>query len=242
MIKFFRQIRQNLLGKGETIKYFKYAIGEIVLVVIGILIALAISKWNKNINDRGIEEDLIIELYKGLQTDKTLLVLELNETNNAIRKLKILNGLLKTTIQQDSDSLNYLFGTVYGIRHLRLNLALYEDLKAIGLGIVKNAALRSQIIKVFEEHYVNIGEIYMMEQSINEVNRPYYLSNFGSIEFSQYANPVNIENLWNDVYYKNIVHYRIVTLEYNQKTIYEKAIKDIEKLLEMVDERQIDFN
>ena len=54
MIKFFRKIRQNLLMEnlsdeqvGKTSKYFKYAIGEIVLVVIGILIALQINNWNE---------------------------------------------------------------------------------------------------------------------------------------------------------------------------------------------------
>jgi len=48
MIKFFRKIRQNLLMENKTGKYFKYAIGEIVLVVIGILIALQINTWNEN--------------------------------------------------------------------------------------------------------------------------------------------------------------------------------------------------
>lgn len=47
MIKFFRKIRQNLLSEGKTGKYLKYAIGEIVLVVIGILIALQINNWNE---------------------------------------------------------------------------------------------------------------------------------------------------------------------------------------------------
>jgi hypothetical protein len=58
MIKFFRKIRQNLLSEGKTSKYFKYAIGEIILVVIGILIALAINNWN---NERlnGLEAEVI---------------------------------------------------------------------------------------------------------------------------------------------------------------------------------------
>jgi hypothetical protein len=46
MIKLFRNIRKNLLTEGKTTKYFKYAIGEIVLVVIGILIALSLNNWN----------------------------------------------------------------------------------------------------------------------------------------------------------------------------------------------------
>ena len=48
MIKFFRNIRQNLLMEEKTGKYLKYAIGEIILVVLGILIALQINNWNEN--------------------------------------------------------------------------------------------------------------------------------------------------------------------------------------------------
>ena len=48
MIKIFRQIRQSLIMENKTSKYFKYAIGEILLVVIGILIAFSINTWNQN--------------------------------------------------------------------------------------------------------------------------------------------------------------------------------------------------
>ena len=48
MIKFFRRIRQQLLTENKFGKYLKYAIGEIILVVIGILIAIQINTWNEN--------------------------------------------------------------------------------------------------------------------------------------------------------------------------------------------------
>jgi len=48
MIKLFRNIRQKLVAEGKTTNYLKYAIGEIVLVVIGILIALQINNWNES--------------------------------------------------------------------------------------------------------------------------------------------------------------------------------------------------
>ncbi|PTM11590.1 MAG: hypothetical protein DA407_01185 [Bacteroidetes bacterium] len=60
MIKFFRHIRKNLLMENKTSKYFKYAIGEIILVVIGILIALQINNWNENRKNR-IEETALLE-------------------------------------------------------------------------------------------------------------------------------------------------------------------------------------
>ncbi|WP_298536122.1 DUF6090 family protein [uncultured Algibacter sp.] len=62
MIKFFRNIRKKLLKEGNTTKYFKYAIGEIVLVVIGILIALQINNWNENRIERVEEKQLLTNL------------------------------------------------------------------------------------------------------------------------------------------------------------------------------------
>jgi hypothetical protein len=62
MIKFFRKIRFELMEKNKTGKYFKYAIGEIVLVVIGILIALQINDWSSFRNDRKLEQNLLHSL------------------------------------------------------------------------------------------------------------------------------------------------------------------------------------
>ena len=69
MIKFFRNIRQNLLNEGKTVKYLKYAIGEIVLVVIGILIALSINNWNEKRKSILREQSFIQSIYKDLKSD-----------------------------------------------------------------------------------------------------------------------------------------------------------------------------
>ena len=60
MLTFFRKFRKSLLGEGATSRYLLYAIGEITLVVIGILIALQINNWNQDRKDR-IEERLIVK-------------------------------------------------------------------------------------------------------------------------------------------------------------------------------------
>jgi len=69
MIKFFRKIRQNSLMKNKTGKYFKYAIGEIVLVVIGILIALQINNWNENRKSNVTKQDYYNQLIQDLTKD-----------------------------------------------------------------------------------------------------------------------------------------------------------------------------
>jgi hypothetical protein len=109
MIKFFRKIRQSLLSEGKTGKYLKYAIGEIILVVIGILIALQINNWNeenkinkiRTLKLSQIESDLradVVSLEEGiLIKEKEIATLKnyrdrLSQSNASIDTLdKILN-------------------------------------------------------------------------------------------------------------------------------------------------------
>ena len=58
MIKFFRKIRQKLLSENKFSKYLIYAVGEIVLVVIGILIALQINNWNEIRQIKKVEKEI----------------------------------------------------------------------------------------------------------------------------------------------------------------------------------------
>ncbi|MDT0559514.1 hypothetical protein RM697_12695 [Ichthyenterobacterium sp. W332] len=85
MIKFFRRIRQNLIIENKTGKYFKYAIGEIILVVIGILIALQINNWND----------------KRKITDKVDSLINKTE-NEVIENIEYANGKIKFLRHQDS--------------------------------------------------------------------------------------------------------------------------------------------
>ena len=69
MIKFFRKIRQKLLSENKFSKYLLYAIGEIVLVVIGILIALQINNWNENKKNERIQYESLYKLKLDLEYD-----------------------------------------------------------------------------------------------------------------------------------------------------------------------------
>ena len=82
MIKLFRKIRFKLLETGKTIKYLKYAIGEIILVVIGILIALQINNWNEQKKLKQQE----ITSYCKLQEDLTADISNIDKTLVSLTK------------------------------------------------------------------------------------------------------------------------------------------------------------
>ena len=109
MIKFFRKIRQNLLSEGKTGKYFKYAIGEIILVVIGILIALQINNWNESRKQFTSEKEFITSVKYDLKQDKAFIQLIIELIEPRIEAYKILNSDLPNLYDNDRKSLDSIF-------------------------------------------------------------------------------------------------------------------------------------
>jgi len=73
MIKLFRKIRQSLLVQGKLVSYFKYALGEIVLVMIGILLALQVNNWNENRKLQNLESDFLEKIHQEFKNNKAQL-------------------------------------------------------------------------------------------------------------------------------------------------------------------------
>jgi hypothetical protein len=117
MIKFFRKIRYDLMEKNKTGKYLKYAIGEIVLVVIGILIALSINNWNENQKAKKNEVDLINSLKKELVENIEHLNTVRNYNNNYKNtskevKTKLAEKQIEFTTEEISSAFNYFSSTL----------------------------------------------------------------------------------------------------------------------------------
>lgn len=95
MIKFFRRIRQRLLSENKVSKYLVYAVGEIVLVVIGILIALQVSNWNERAKIEESKEEHLLILQQNLKEDleqlevlATTMNAHVNYADSAMRQIR----------------------------------------------------------------------------------------------------------------------------------------------------------
>ncbi len=115
MIKFFRQIRQRLLRDNKFSKYLLYAVGEILLVVIGILIALQVNNWNEVRLERENEILIARDVYLELLESRTSLITTQKQWAKRGKYLRALSDTLVTENlqlgQKDFDSL--LFGAIY---------------------------------------------------------------------------------------------------------------------------------
>ncbi len=147
MIKFFRRIRQNLLSEGKTGRYLKYAFGEIVLVVIGILIALAISNWNENRKNMAQTNDFIERLVKEIEininnVDRAIQL----ESNHIAASKSILDMFHKERKNIKSRTLDSLMIIIYQSTSVEINTGTFtEGLNTGKIGSIASDKLRSAL-------------------------------------------------------------------------------------------------
>ena len=111
MIKFFRRIRQQLLTENKLGKYLLYAIGEIVLVVIGILIALSINNWNEGLKIKSQERDVLLQMKRNLEADIIQETYPNTVLENAMNSTDIVLDYLEQR-KPYTDSLDYNFAWI----------------------------------------------------------------------------------------------------------------------------------
>ena len=156
MLKFFKIVRQNLLSESKTGKYVKYAFGEIILVVIGILIALSINNWNTYRLDRMVETDYLQRISNDLTIDTLNFSWTIESLKDKGEALETLLNLLKNQQIARIDSTMLLshigIGRHLSIAHPGVANGTFQELVNTGsMRHVTNTLLRSAI----NNYYLN---------------------------------------------------------------------------------------
>ena len=151
MIRFFRSIRQGLLAQGRITRYLTYAIGEIVLVVIGILIALQVNTWNEDRKERKYERLLLEKIQEDLRLDTIDLQFNLRFHERTWRSESALLDLLMnesdTTMELDY---NEALGTDL---ILNTHRSAYQNLIQHDISVVKDDSLKSKLARHYDFYY-----------------------------------------------------------------------------------------
>lgn len=253
MIKFFRHIRQNLLMEnlpagqaGKTTKYFKYAIGEIVLVVIGILIALSINNWNENRKLQQREVQILEEIKSDLfQTKKDI--------EEAVASHKEVLGSSKYVLDAIhlkmpySDSIYGGFADASQEFEIVPKTSGFENLKTIGLNTISNDSLRIAISNIFQLRFTRLQNDMRSkgtEFNIQSMLFPYQDKYF-EVDFSKtrkiprkYSDTLNIFSLKirdYDTFLKDTEVFKILQLTtFIRSTIVEDEMEVVEKIDQVV--------
>ena len=208
MIKFFRKIRQDLLSKGKTGKYFKYAIGEILLVVIGILIALQINNWNEEKKYRAQEKNLLTGLKEDLQESKKEIESAIIYNDSTIHFYKYILVNFENN-EGVTPQFKKALGKITNWQIPYLTYSTFESLKNKGLDLISDSSLRKNIIALYDNEFAYLIEDYDRAEWTMSENVSLPLTNKyirKSISNSYSSVPNNYEALRHNLEFINMTH------------------------------------
>ena len=206
------------MEKNKTGKYLKYAIGEIVLVVIGILIAVSINNWNEGQKKQQQKVFYLSNLQENLKQDTLTLNLNIIQLKNKVKYLKRLSIDLKKISQ---DSLNFmLVNTLLTTNGFGSETTTWENLQSTGkIDIIKNQALVDSLY-IYHNFNENSMRIWMeSDQAYSRQNiAPFLMRNF-ELDYNVphdsrlIFEPINqdlssLENFNNQMHYRNAMRYK----------------------------------
>ena len=219
MIKFFRHIRRSLINSNQMGKYFKYAIGEILLVVIGILIALQINNWNENKKQRNQE----LHYLKNIQTDVQMNIAHIDAyiaTRNdaAAAASKILEHYEGKPILDYEAFASEAISIYTWRKFFQINNTFQELMNSGNLALIANDSIKNtllnmetlyKVMKDEESHFRYDSEKLLYDPYFERVDTNPIVKNFtynvtnGQAGEKVELNASHFENMLNDVRQKN---------------------------------------
>ncbi|OIQ22879.1 DUF6090 family protein [Lacinutrix sp. MedPE-SW] len=224
MIKIFRKIRLNLLSEGKTGKYFKYAIGEIVLVIIGILIALAINENAKDKNNLELRDLYINQLEDEANRNLEQLNALHDYTIEMLKEVDTLSIILYTK-DYDNPKLPPKAFRLMDTDYFNPSTVTYENLKFSGdLKLFDDLNLRNAI----SEPYETFNDIKTVED-LDFLGFKDYYQNFLIKNVSFFEMQLTSKSYAKEIHFQNYILARNTSLNLN-KEAYERSIKSFNKL------------
>lgn len=224
MIKLFRKNRLKMITKNKFGAYLAYAIGEIILVIVGILIALAINDHANSEKKLELRNSYLIQLHD--EADRNLQKLTLID-NEAAQMLKELDTVFKILMFKDYDNPKLSTKSFYLIMSKKFYpvMITYENLKFSGdLKLFDDLNLRNAI----SETYETFNPIEKLEASEQQAIESYY-ENFlmQNVKFREMG--ISSVTYGKDIYFENMVLTRMTTIAQNREA-YSNAMESLKNL------------
>jgi len=259
MLRIFRNIRQKLAAENKVMAYLRYAIGEILLVVIGILIALQVNNWNENRKERLVEIKYLKNLKHDLQNDSTDLVYYKNIRVGQANAARELIQLAKTKNVSDIFKLDSLYTTIALWWEFVPNNNTFEELRSSGnLKLLRNDSIKNLLLDLNKEnedlvssrnHMRREYENYLYDQKNKQVNFldvndperikniiDWYYPNKESVKKNTEKIKEQYRLLFNDTLFINGLALTAGNLLWLIKDDYNKMQEIVNKLIKLIDQ------
>ena len=225
------------LPSGRFSKYLLYAIGEIVLVVIGILIALSINNWNENRKLRNQEFKILAEVKSNLEATLKNFKDDTLYNFNTIQQFYKIKRYIIEDLPYNKE-LDSAFGKLPHWASPYPILTAYKTLQTKGLDIISNEKLRSDIVDLYEFEYDILRSDYDKSEWVlmQTVVIPFLSKHVRKLNENSksYAKPNDFESLKENDEFLNIIEMIIAQREYGLRA-YKTVMISIKRQISMID-------
>lgn len=230
MLKIFRRIRQNLLSENKFSKYVLYAIGEIILVVIGILIALQINNWNESRKSAIQEKNYYTNIKRQLNEDNYAIKSSLIYNANYLNQFKNAIEIIEEGDRTMADSLANISINLLDFSDFHRQSNIYETMVNSGeIKLLKNQQIIERLQRL-EEKYILINKL---ENTHSEAVLDYVVP---SLVTSIKINKMQVEDIEKLYAFEFQNLFTLLTdLMQEKNDIYLLTSTKIEELIELID-------
>lgn len=235
MLTFLRKIRQSLIESGAARKYLLYAIGEIALVVIGILMALQINNWNEQRKDKEKEKEVLQEIRNNIELNSQRFLQEIGEEESVVHSIDVIQyNFIHQKVYHDSLEFHFMNAGYWPA--LVIKSSGYQALKSQGIELIRSKELRQSIVDLYEGAYLEIEEIVRnSEYNASGMLTPIFTEFFymkettPSTKFKENKRiPTNYTELLESQKFKNVLstwrHARITSIQLRLKAIEKNGL------------------
>ncbi len=226
-------MRYDLMEKNKTGKpafavgrYLKYAIGEIVLVVIGILIALGINNWNEVRNNKVEATKSFKRILSDLETEKLML----ESSKKQFKKSR--KYLIDVVYNEKREGLDSIASNFLPFIHINSN-SEYINLKSSGkLNLITNDKLRYRLVNFYEVYYNYYKEISELNKKLLYDGRAFqYFNNEFPTDTTNLLNPETVKQKLKDDKFKYIINDQIISYHDLIKNLNTQIIDSLTKMI-----------
>lgn len=166
MTLFFKRIRQKLLIEKKFGKYTLYALGEIMIVIIGILVAVEVNNRNEIQRDKAVELSILRAIQADLEKDLNTLQIDMDLHEDGITSSRIIQDHLENN-RPYKDSLAHHFIASFYVTSWMYNSGGFQTLKSLGVNMITNENIRNEIIYLYDVQYT------FLQYLTNNMNNSY---------------------------------------------------------------------
>jgi hypothetical protein len=213
-----------------SVENWQYAVGEVVLIVVGITIALAANTWYEQQREHRDEILVLEQIEESLNADLALFVENFKTMQRSEQEIVALLAHLEAG-DPYSASLDPYFRSAIRWRGIRIRSAPYEELKNRGFDLISDSSLRNRLIDFYEFHFpallgpTNIDREFSIKQVL-----PYFMSHFRQTDAREWI-PNDYSILRSDPYFANLLRMKLFRLRDFLLPQYETNVETIQDIL-----------